>query len=89
VPAGTFVPAGRYVEFTNGTDGTTATLFLVARPLNGWTPPRLPLCKLIHGLPRRIWIPDGAEFVDVEFPGRAKKRVDCATIGSKWEIELE
>jgi hypothetical protein len=89
VPAGTFVPAGRSVEVANGADGTTATLFLVARPLNGWTPPRLPLCKLIHGLPRRIWIPDGAEFVDVEVPGRAKKRVDCATIGSKWEIELE
>jgi hypothetical protein len=89
VPIGTVVPAGRYVDVTNGSDGTTATLLLVARPLAGWTPPRLPLCKVIHGLPRRIWIPDGAEFVDVEFPGRAKKRVECATLAEKWTLDPE
>jgi hypothetical protein len=89
VPAGTFVPAGRTVDVTNASDGTTATLLLVARPLGSWTPPRLPLCKVIHGLPRRIWIPDGAEFVDVEVPGRAKKRVECATLVEKWTIDPE
>ncbi|HET6164043.1 MAG TPA: hypothetical protein VFG37_10275 [Planctomycetota bacterium] len=89
VPAGTFVPAGRSVEVSTGCDGTTATLFLVARPLGGWTPPRLPLCKVIYGLPRRIWIPDGAEFVDVEFPGRARRRVECATLGERWVIDSE
>jgi len=89
VPAGTFVPAGRYVDVSNGSDGTTATLHLVARPLGGWTPPRVSLCKVIHGLPRRIWIPDGAEFVDVEFPGRAKNRVECATLAENWTLDPE
>lgn len=89
VPAGTIVPAGRSVDVKNGSDGTTATLFLVARPLGGWTPPRLPLCKVVHDLPRRIWIPDGAEFVDVEVPGRAKRRVECATLPAKWVIDSE
>lgn len=86
VPSGTFAPDGRYVTVENGADGTIATLFLVPRPVGGWQPPRLALCRVISTLSREIWLPAGAEFIDVEFPGHPRDRVPTSSIGDRWTI---
>jgi hypothetical protein len=87
LPTGTIVPAGRYVDVRNGSESSTATVLLVPRKLGDWQPPRIPIFKVIAGLDRRLWLADGVEFLDVEFPGRPRERIPAASIGAQWAIE--
>jgi hypothetical protein len=86
VPPGTIVPDGRYVEVDNAADGTAATVVMVPRKVSDWQPPRIPLFKVFAGISRHLWLPAGAEFLDVEFPGRPRDRVPAASIGAQWTI---
>ena len=86
LPTNPVVPSGRFVEITNDAEGTTATVLLVPRNLGTWQPPRIPIYKVITGMPRRFWLPAGVEFVDVEFAGRPRDRVPAASIGERWTI---